>query len=129
MLAYHQGYLYVRYIESTHGAEVVSKLLDAFQLGLNVDDAIRRACGVEKTALEKGYREHLRVLVKDAPRVEKSLTYAELEAAHKKSPDDVDVAARLAAEYARRGKPGEARKLVEVVLEKEKGHPVASLVK
>ena len=57
------------------------------------------------------------------------MTFAELEAAHKKNPEDADVAARLAAEYARRGKPAEARKLVDAVLAKEKGHAGASLVK
>jgi tetratricopeptide (TPR) repeat protein len=129
MLAYHQGYLYVRYIENTYGEEAITKLLVSFRGGLDVNDAIRRACGVEKAALEKGYRDHLRGLVKDAPRVEKPMTYAELEAALKKTPDDVDIAARLAAEYARRGKPAEARKLADRVLEKEKGHPGASLVK
>ena len=104
-------------------------MLEAFHLGLDVDDAIRRACGVEKAALEKGYREYLRTMLKDAPKAEKPMTFAELEAAHKKTPEDVDIAARLAAEYARRGKPAEARKLVDAVLEKEKGHPAASLVK
>jgi Tfp pilus assembly protein PilF len=57
------------------------------------------------------------------------MTFAELEAAHKKSPDSVDIAARLAAEYARRGKPADARKLADAVLAKEQGHPGASLVK
>jgi cellulose synthase operon protein C len=129
MLAYHQGYQYVRYIETTHGAEAIARLLDAFRLGLDANDAIRRACGVEKPALEKGYLDHLRALVRGAPRTEKPMTFAELEAAHKKSLDQVDIAARLAAEYARRGKPADARKLVDAVLAKEQGHPGASLVK
>jgi tetratricopeptide (TPR) repeat protein len=129
MLAYHQGYLYVRYIESTHGAEAIAKLLEAFRMGLDVNDAIRRACGVELVALERGYWEYLRTLVKDAPRHEMPLTVAQLEAAHKKSPDDADIASRLAAEYARRGKPADARTLVDRVLAKVKGHAGASLVK
>ena len=57
------------------------------------------------------------------------MTFGELEAAHKKDPEDLDIAARLAGEYSRRGKPAEARKLVDAVLDKEKGHPAASLVK
>jgi hypothetical protein len=129
MLAYHQGFLYVSYIESTHGAAAIAGLLDAFRLGLDANDAIRRACGIDKSALEKGYSAYLRTLVKAAPRVEKPMTIAELEAAHKNTPDDANVAARLAAEYSRRGKAPDARKLADAVLAKEKGHPGASLVK
>ncbi|WP_439631286.1 tetratricopeptide repeat protein [Gemmata sp.] len=129
MLAYHQGLLYVEYIEKTHGPEAVAKLLDAYKLGLTTGDALRRACGVEKEAFEKGYREFLRTQVKGLPRAEKVVPFADLEAAHKKDPGDPDVASRLAAEYVRRGKAADARKLVDAALEKEKGHPNASLVK
>ena len=98
LLAYHQGFLYVQYIAATHGAEAIPKLLEAFRQGLDVNDAIRRACGVEKLAFEKGYRDYVRGLVKAAPRAEKPMTFGELEAAHKKDPEDLDIAARLAGE-------------------------------
>ncbi len=129
MLAYHQGSLYVEFIEKKYGAESIAKLLDAYKLGLDTGDALRRACGVEKEAFEKGYREFLREQVKSLPRAEKPIPFADLEAAYKKTPDDPDIAAKLASEYARRGKAAEARKLVDAALEKEKGHPNASLVK
>jgi tetratricopeptide (TPR) repeat protein len=129
LLAYHQGSLYVEFIEKEYGVEAITKLLEAFKLGLTVNDAIRRACGVEQTAFEKNYRAFVQTQFKGLPRIEKTLSFAELEAALKAKPDDVDVAAKLAAEYARRNKPLEARKLVDTVLEKEKGHPNASLVK
>jgi predicted Zn-dependent protease len=67
-------------------------------------------------------------VVKGTPRQEKAISFAELEAAYKKKPDDADIVARLAGEYLRRGKPAEAKKLTEAALLKEKGHPVASLV-
>jgi tetratricopeptide (TPR) repeat protein len=129
MVAYNQGFQYVRFIESAHGEEAIAKLLDSFRLGMSVDDAIRRSCGVEKATFETRYRVHLRALLKDCPRMEKPLTYAELQVAHKEAPNDSGIAARLASEYARRGKPAEARKLVNAVLAGEKGHPAASLVK
>jgi tetratricopeptide (TPR) repeat protein len=47
LLAYYQGFLYVQYIAAHHGEEALAKLLEAFKLGLDVDDAIRRACGIE----------------------------------------------------------------------------------
>ncbi|MBA4064059.1 MAG: hypothetical protein C0501_10170 [Isosphaera sp.] len=129
MLAYHQGSLYVEFIEKDHGREAIGKLLEAFKLGLGVGDAIRRACGVEKEAFEAKYREFVRDKVKGLPRVEKAVPFAELEAAHKKDPGDPAVAAKLAAEYLRRGKPDDARKLADAALAKEKGHPAAALVK
>ena len=129
LLAYHQGLLYVEFILRTYGEESVAKLLDAFKLGLTASDAIRRACGVEQAALEKGYREFLREQVKGLPRAEKPVPFAELEKLHAQGPADAEVAAKLAAEYARRNKAAEARKLVDAVLEKEQGHPAASIVK
>jgi len=129
MLAYHQGSLYVEFIEKKYGSECIAKLLDAYKLGLGTGDALRRACGVEKETFEKDYRAFLREQVKGLPRAEKPIPFAELEAAYKKSPDDPDISARLASEYMRRGKGADAKKLVDAALEKEKGHPNASLVK
>ncbi len=129
LLAYHQGLLYVQYIEQTHGPEAIASLLNAYRQGLNTGDAIRRACGVEQAALESGYRSFLRDQVKGLPRTEKPIPFAELETLHKKDPEDASVAAKLAAEYSRRGKVADARKLLEAVLAKEKGHALASLVK
>jgi cellulose synthase operon protein C len=128
MLAYYQGYLYVEYIAKKHGEEAIAKLLNAYRLGLETGDALRRSLDIDKAAFESGYREFLRSLVKGNPKPEKAISFADLEAANKKNPDDADIAARLAGEYLRRGKPAEAKKLTEAVLAKEKGHPVASLV-
>ena len=85
--------------------------------------------GRARSALEKGYREYLRALVKGAPRAEKPMTFAELETAHKKNPDDADIAARLAAEYARRGKPRRGAKARRCGAGEGEGAPGASLVK
>ncbi|HEY2911688.1 MAG TPA: tetratricopeptide repeat protein, partial [Gemmataceae bacterium] len=60
-------------------------------------------------------------------RAEKPMTFAELQAAFKKKPDDADVMARLAGEYIRRNKLAEAKKLAEAALKQEKGHPLASI--
>lgn len=129
MLAYHQGSLYVEYLVKAHGEAAVAGLLDAYRKGLDTEAAIRQVCGVPKDEFEKGYHQFVREQVKGGPRREKPMTLAELEAAHKKNPDDPDLAARLADEYVRRGKPAEARKLADAALAQEKGHPGASLVK
>jgi tetratricopeptide (TPR) repeat protein len=129
MLAYHQGLLYVEYIEQKYGPEAVAALLNAYKLGLATRDALQRACGVDQIAFEKGYREFLQQKVKGLPRPEKPVPFAELGALHEKDPDDADIAAKLAAEYSRRKRLPDAHKLLDDVLAKEKGHVAASLVK
>ncbi len=131
MLAYYQGLLYVEYIAKAHGGEAaVAKLLNAYKSGQDTPAALKAALGVEKVAFETGYRKHLEQVVKATTprRADKALTFIELEAAHKKTPDDPELAARLAGEYLRRDKPDDAKKLADAVRAKEKGHPVASIV-
>lgn len=132
-LAYYQSLLYVEYLIETHGIESVGKLLDAYREGLDNSAALMKACKVDKAAFEKGYRAKVEALVKSIPAAprpaEKAMTLAELEAAHEKEPDNVEVAAQLADSYSRRKRPAEAKKLAEQVLEKEKGHGLASIVK
>ncbi|MCE9529947.1 MAG: tetratricopeptide repeat protein [Planctomycetes bacterium] len=133
MLAYCQSLLYVEYIIQTYGIASVGKMLDAYRSGLDTDAAIKKVCGVEKSVFEKGYREHVTAIVKALPVAakprEKALTFAELEKEHEKNPGNADTAANLASEYLRRKRTGDARKLVDAVLEKSKGHPQACIVK
>jgi len=132
-LAYAQSQLYVEYVIKTHGIGVVGKLLDAYRTSADTAAILKSVCGVDKADFEKGYRAYVEGVVKAgagvARRAEKPMTFAELEAAHKKDADDVDIAARLAEQLVRRNKASEARKLVDAVLAREKGHPLASVVK
>jgi cellulose synthase operon protein C len=131
-LAYCQSLLYVEYLIKEHGIGAVGKMLDAYRDGLETGSAIKKVCGVDKAEFEKGYRAYVTGIVKAIPVVakttEKPMTLKELEKEHEKTPDNLDIAAALAAEYARRRQPAEAKKLAEQVLEKKKGHPVASIV-
>lgn len=130
MLAYYQGLLYVEYIAAEYGGEAaIAKVLDAFRSTPDVAAALKTALGVEKAAFEAGYRKYLSEVVKGAGRKpDKPLTFAELEAAHKKDPDDRDLAARYAGALVPRGMTEAAKKLADEVLAKEKGHPFASIV-
>lgn len=133
-LAYYQSLLYVEYLIATHGIESVGKILDAFRAGMTNDAAIKKACGVSKADFEKGYREYLTAIVKGIPAPVKKpkdamMTLAELEKANEKDPANVDIAAQLAAEYLRRMRPADATKLADGVLEKDKGHAIAAIVK
>lgn len=130
MLAYYQGLLYVEYILKGHGPDGVARLLNAYTTGGDTAAALKTALGVEKAAFEAGYRTYLAEVVRTvAPRrPDTPMTFAELEAAHKKAPDDLGIAARLAGEYLRRDRADEAKKLAEAVRAKEKGHAGAALV-
>jgi cellulose synthase operon protein C len=134
-LAYCQSHLYVEYLIKTHGEPAVGKLLDAYRQGKTTAQAISIACGVEQDTFEKGYLAYVAEIVKPylkagpAKEEEKQLTFAELEEKHKDNPDDIEVAAKLAEQLLRRNKVSESRKLVDMVLMKKKGHPIATLVK
>jgi tetratricopeptide (TPR) repeat protein len=131
-LAYCQALLYVEYVTRTHGEAAVGKLLDAYRVGGDTAAVLKRALGVEKADFERGYRKYVDEVVKGIgarKRAEKPMTFAELEAAVQKNPDDPDLMARLAGEYVRRNKPAEAKKLADAALAREKGHPLASVVK
>jgi tetratricopeptide (TPR) repeat protein len=132
ILAYYQGSLYIEYITKSYGGEpAVAKLLDAFQKTADVTGALKLALGAERADFEAGYRKFLQDAVNaagGARKAEKPLTFAELEAAHKKDPEDADLSARLAAEYVRRDRADDAKKLAEAARAKEKGHPLACVV-
>jgi tetratricopeptide (TPR) repeat protein len=130
--AYCQALLYVEYTTKTHGEAAIAKLLDAYRIGGDTPTVLKKALGVEKAQFEAGYRKYVDEVVKSSGprrRSEKSMTFAELEAAHKKTPDDADLMARLAAEYIRRNKLADAKKLADAALAREKAHPLASVVK
>ena len=136
-LAYCQSQLYVEYMVKSHGQASVGKILNAYRDGLDTGAAIKLACGVEKATFEKGYREHVEQVLKPYRGVpkraknpdEKPMTFEELTEAQKKNPDDTELGARLAEQLLRRNKSNEARKLIDAVLLKKKGHALASLLK
>ncbi|MFO0806306.1 MAG: tetratricopeptide repeat protein [Gemmataceae bacterium] len=131
-LAYCQALLYVEYTTKTHGEGAIAKLLDAYRSGAGTAAVLKSALGVQQDDFETGYRKYVDDVVKAAGakrRNDKVMTFAELEAAYKKTPEDANIMARLAAEQVRRNKPMEARKLVDAALAKEKGHALASVVK
>jgi tetratricopeptide (TPR) repeat protein len=129
-LAYCQSNLYVEYAKKTYGDKVVGQFLAAYAEGMGDEDAIKNVCKTDKAAFEKGYKEFIAGIVKGMKVVKsggKKQTLAELQAEHDKKPDDVEVAAKLAERLVGR-EPGQARKLAEAVLEKQKAHPLASVV-
>jgi tetratricopeptide (TPR) repeat protein len=133
-LAYCQSHLYVEYLIKTYGIEAIGPMLNAFRDGLDTGAALKKVCKVEKDAFEKGYRGYVADVVKAIPSGAKKtsakpMTLDELEKAHEKDPDDVDVTALLADQYSRRKKAADARKLADDVLKKKPGHALASVVK
>ena len=134
-LAYCQSQLYVEYLTKTYGEAAIGQAArtptGTAGHGRGPEDGVR---GRTRPTFEKGYRAYVEEVVKPYRSAgkkaeEKPMTFAELEEAHKKNPDDPDLAARLADQYFRRNKAAEARKLADAVLEKKPGHPLASVVK
>ncbi|HEV3142968.1 MAG TPA: tetratricopeptide repeat protein [Gemmataceae bacterium] len=129
-LAYCQSLLYVEYAKKTYGDKVTSEMLAAYTEGLDNAEVLKKVCKVDKAAFERGYREYLKEIVKGmkVPRAAgKQMTLSELQAAHEKDPEDLEVASKLAERLLTR-EPAEARKLAEAVLAKQKDHPRAAVV-
>lgn len=133
-LAYCQANLYVQFVIDTFGIEAIAKLLNAYREGLDDATALSKTLDLSKEEFEKRYRNYIEKQVKaistrpqTAP--EKPMKFDELLKAHQANPDDVDLAARVADGYERRRMLNEARKLVDEVLNKSEGHPLATLVK
>jgi tetratricopeptide (TPR) repeat protein len=130
-MAYCQSQLYVQYMSEKYGPQTVGELLAAYRDGLDTDAAIAKVCKVDKAAFEKGYRAYLGDVVKSlrGRPVRKPLTFAQLQEAHDKEPDNFEVSAQLAEQYLLRQRLAEARGLVDAVLAKQKGQALASYVK
>jgi Flp pilus assembly protein TadD len=130
-LAYCQAQLYVEYLTQTYGEGVVAGLLKAYGERLDTPAALQQACGADVAAVEAGYKEYVRGVVakvKGRP-PEKPLTLTELQTAVENAPGDLDLAARLAEQYWRRRRAGEARPIVERILQKAPKHGLALFVK
>src|SRR5262249_27592235 len=127
-LAYCQSQLYLEYMQKRFGAPVVGEMLSAFRDGLGTAAALERVCKVGQEEFEKGYREYVNEVLKSlkAKPAGKPLTLAQLQEAYEKDPNDPDVSAGLAEQYLLRRRNADARKLVEGVLAKQPGHPLAS---
>ncbi|MCU0704058.1 MAG: tetratricopeptide repeat protein [Fimbriiglobus sp.] len=134
-LAYCQSQLYVEYMVKAHGQESVGKMLNEFKAGKDTAASLKAACGVEKEAFEKGYKEHVAGVVNGLSggskkaTADKPMTFDELKSAHEKNPDDLDVKGKLAEQYFRRNMASDAKKLADEVLAKDAGHPIAAMVK
>ena len=130
-LAYCQSELYIEYMRDTYGARAIAEMLAAYRDGLDTTAALEKVCQVKKAVFEKGYKEFLGKVVAKMPgkTAEKSLTYAQLLQSHDDHPDDENISARLAEQFLLRRDRVEARKLVDAILAKTPGQPLASYVK
>jgi tetratricopeptide (TPR) repeat protein len=130
-MAYCQSQLYVQYMTEKFGSQVTGELLAAFADGMETDAAIAKVCKVDKATFEKGYKEYLDKVVQTIhgkPAV-KAPTFSELQDAHDKDPNNLEVAAQLAEQLFLRRRTSEARKLADAVLSQKQSHPLASYVK
>jgi tetratricopeptide (TPR) repeat protein len=130
ILAYYQGWLYVEYLAQRYGDKVFAQLLSAYRQGLTTADALQRICGIDIATLERGYRQFVRHHVGPLPSSQNppSATLADLETAWHKNNSDADIGSRLAAEYLRRRRLDDARRIAEQLWQSHKGHTATALV-
>jgi tetratricopeptide (TPR) repeat protein len=130
-MAYCQSQLYVEFMKEKYGPEAVGQLLAAYASGLDTVAALDKVCKVDQETFEKGYREFLDDLLKTirGKPPSKIRTFLQLQEAHEREPEDADITAQLAEQYLLRRRQADARKLIESVLAKKPGHPLASYVK
>ncbi len=130
-LGYCQAELYVEYMLQRRGPEVLPTLLACYAENLSTAQAIRRTLGVPVEEFERGYREHLRqvaVAVSPAAAALTPTQFAAWVARQRQRPDDLDLAARLAEEYLRRGDTEQAADLARRVLKAQPRHAAAACV-
>jgi tetratricopeptide (TPR) repeat protein len=130
-LAYYQSLLYVEYMRDKYGAKTVGEMLAAYREGLGTGAAIQKVCKVSKAEFEKGYKTFLEGLVRKlrGKAVATPLSLDELQEAHAKKPNDLDLTAQLADRLYEEGEKEKALKLAQEVLNKKKAHPLASYVR
>jgi Flp pilus assembly protein TadD len=128
-LAYCQAELYAQFMLERFGDEALARMLSAYAENLPTPQAIERSFQVDVKEFERGYKEYVvKIADKLAGENKEEESLAALQLAHGEKPDDVDLAARLAAAYLRAEKSGDARKLVDSILKKEPKHQLATYV-
>ncbi|HID75036.1 MAG TPA: tetratricopeptide repeat protein [Planctomycetaceae bacterium] len=127
-LAYCQAEQYVQFIIDRYGWEAIQRLLKAYAEKLPTGAAIKQALGIPPEEFELRYRQYVDRLIADVHGPGPHMDFGELLQAHRDEPDNADVAARLAAEYLRRGATDEAEQVAEQVSAREPGHQLAAYV-
>ena len=130
-MAYCQAELYVEFMLRNHRPEVLVELLEAYAENPSTPEALERVFGLSTEEFQKAYVAFLDEVVagvKGLKAVEEDLSVAELSAAHSKRPKDVDVTARLALAYLRRGADREALETASGALKLDGRHQLASYV-
>jgi tetratricopeptide (TPR) repeat protein len=130
-LAYCQSQLYVEYMRKKFGPHCIGEMLAAYGDGLDTASALQKICQVNRKNFEEGYRAYLAEVVKtlQGKPVEKAVSYGQLQKSYEDHPDDLALAARLAEQHMLRRDTHEARRLVDLVLEKRPNQPLATYVK
>ena len=124
-LAYCQAELYVEYMLEAQTEQVLRDLLKAYADGLKTPNAIRHVFGMSLAEFEGEYRKYVGELAGSMADLlpETTRTFAELLAATREDPDDVDLAANMAQAYLQRGALREALDSARRALDLSPRHP------
>lgn len=131
-MAYCQAELYVEYMLAKFGPDAVTKMLAAYADNKNTRQALNDALGTSQEAFEQGYLEHLDTVAEglaDPTGDDDAESVSELERRQRASPENVDLAAKMALAHLERKNYPAARKLVDDVRRKIPKHGLASYVR
>lgn len=129
-MAYCQSELYAEYMVAKHGPDTLGKMLEAYRDGLSTSAAIKRVCGVDQDAFERGYLDFVRKLVEglSGKPAQENLPLADLEKAHLADKEDLHAAGRYAYALMQAEKTQQAQELAQKVWDRDPEEPWAALV-
>jgi Tfp pilus assembly protein PilF len=129
-LAYCQAELYAEYMLERFGDDALAKMLAAFADNLTATRAIERSFGVNLEDFERDYHDRVTKIVAGirGGSLNEQQSLGELQKALGEKPQDLDLAARLAAAYLSAAKHDQARALADGVLKQQPKHQLAAFV-
>jgi tetratricopeptide (TPR) repeat protein len=127
-MAYCQSRLYAQLIEEAHGAEALSKLVDAYRRGLSTDAAFREVCGVSAAEFDEKFRVFLVRLVAEirGSQASPKLDVAETRTAFEADETNAAAAGRYAWALLQGDQDDAAEKMAEVALGIDSHDPFGS---
>jgi predicted Zn-dependent protease len=112
------------------GDDAPAKMLAAYADNLITSRAIERSFGVDQDAFDRGYKVYVTKVAAEIRARSKAEPQSpgELQQAYEEKPDDVEIAARLAAAYFNSDMSPQARELADKVLKQQPKHQLAAYV-
>ena len=130
-LAYCQAELYAQFMLAEFGDDALARLLAAYADRLETEAAIEREFGINQAEFERRYLKYVRREVAKLPKFSAASerSFAQLQKAAAREPENADVAAEMALALVRRKSYPDARRWVDAALKANPKHQLAAYVR